>query len=73
MDFPGSSNCGRDLEDGKLIHLIQEIVGLIMVESTVHPCRPGPKFADGTIQCITQDYFEENASRGDIWYLRGVL
>ncbi|KAK6369519.1 hypothetical protein LTS17_009425 [Exophiala oligosperma] len=28
---------------------------------------------DGSIQFVQQDYFQPNASRGDVWYLRGVL
>lgn len=32
-----------------------------------------PRLVDGALQIVVQDYFEENACEGDIWYLRGVV
>lgn len=31
------------------------------------------KAESGQVQCVAQDYFEENQAEGDIWYMRGVL
>ena len=32
-----------------------------------------PRLNDGALDFVAQDYFEENLSQGDIWYLRGVV
>lgn len=28
---------------------------------------------DGKISFVVQDYFQQNASNGNVWYMRGVL
>ncbi len=32
-----------------------------------------PKVQSGDITLVEQDYFQDNVSRGNVWYLRGVV
>ncbi|KAH7392868.1 S-adenosyl-L-methionine-dependent methyltransferase [Pyrenochaeta sp. MPI-SDFR-AT-0127] len=70
---PGDSGVDILRQNPGLRWTFQDLPPVIEQLKVSLPSDLSPKLTHGSIQCIVQDYFKENVSEGDIWYLRGVI
>ncbi|KXH59668.1 hypothetical protein CSAL01_04748 [Colletotrichum salicis] len=70
---PGDSGFDIMRHNPELHWTFQDLQPAIESLKTNLPEDIAQRSADGKVKCVVQDYFQDNAAEGDIWYLRGVL
>ncbi|KAK1728520.1 hypothetical protein CaCOL14_011768 [Colletotrichum acutatum] len=70
---PGDSGFDIMRHNPELHWTFQDLQPAIESLKTNLPEDIAQRAAEGKVECVVQDYFEDNVAEGDIWYLRGVL